>query len=208
VSKEPSLDDLTSKKGWTKISYDKNIWIPCPNRFPPSLTRQEWSRGFAEGWWNAVPGRHSERQVKALEQTLLYLHDNIYGYQPCHVVLIHLPDARMTALPVCLGIWQPLGDRDDQLRRLVHADDPAAVEPPIVEEVRTERLGTGLRSLYHQRESDGSGLLTALNYAWRSEEHETDLRIFCGSPDMARLQRAIPDIEALTREISIVPREA
>jgi hypothetical protein len=207
VSDEPSLDDLTSKRGWTKIGYDKNIWIPCPNQFPPSMPRQEWSRGFAEAWWNAVPGRHGERQVKELENALLFLHDNVYGYQPCHVVLIHLPDARMTPLPVCFGIWQSIGDRDSQLRTLVHADDPAAMEPPVVEEVRTERLGTGLRSLYHQRASHGDGVLTALNYAWRSEEHETDLRVFCGCPDMARMQRAIPDIETLVQEISIVPRD-
>jgi hypothetical protein len=205
VSQEPSLDDLTSKKGWTSIGYDKNIWIPCPNQFPPSLTKQEWARGFAEAWWDAVPGHHSEQQARELEQALVFLHDNIYDYQPCHVVLIHLPDARMTPLAVCFGIWQSLGDRDSQLRALVHADDPAAVEPPIIEEVRTEHLGAGLKSLYYQRESHGSGLFTALNYAWRSEEYETDLRVFCGCPDMARMQRAIPDIEALTREISIVP---
>jgi hypothetical protein len=34
------------------------------------------------------------------------------------------------------------------------------------------------------------------DYEWRSEQFETDLRLFTFSRSLARLQRAIPDIEA------------
>jgi hypothetical protein len=44
-----------------------------------------------------------------------------------------------------------------------------------------------------------------LSYAWRSEVFETDLRLFTASPDLGRLQRAIPDIAELARHITTVP---
>ena len=206
MTEQGSLADLTSKKGWVKVGYDRNIWIPCPPGFPPDMSQQEWASGFARLWWDASSLRHGQREVDGLERALVYLHDNIYGHQPCHLVLIHLPDVQLAPLPLCFGIWQAIGERDSQLRILVHADDPAAVQAPMVEEIRTESLGTGLRCMYHQREQEGTGILAALDYAWRSEEYETDLRLFTSCPDLGRLQRAIPDIEELIRVITVVPR--
>jgi hypothetical protein len=205
VTEPTSLADMTSKKGWPKVDYDKTIWIPCPPRFGSQMTREEWARGFASLWWEASGIKHGKRQVRGLERTLLEEQENIYRLLPCHLALLHFPDVRIAPLPVCLAVWESVGDRETQLRELVHADDPAAVEPPMVEQVSTEKLGTGLKSLYYQREREGSGLLAALNFAWRSEELETDLRVFTACPDLGRLQRAMDDIEELTRVITIMP---
>jgi hypothetical protein len=46
-----------------------------------------------------------------------------------------------------------------------------------------------------------------LNYAWRSDEHATAVRMFTGSPDLDRLQRAVPDVEQLARGVAIIGRE-
>ena len=200
-----SLDAMTSKKGWPKVDYDKTIWIPCPPAFSEQLTREEWARGFATLWWDASGRKHGKRQVRALEQTLVEEQRGIYATLPCHAALFHLPDVTVPPLAVCLAVWQSIGDRDTQLRELVHADEPLAVEAPLVEPVSTGRLGTGLRSQYYQREPGGSELMGMLNYAWRVEDLETDLRVFTGCPDLGRLEGAMADIDELTRAISIEP---
>jgi hypothetical protein len=115
----------------------------------------------------------------------------------------------MVPLLVGFGVWLAGGDRVTQLRLLTHADEPDAMEPPIIEECFTEKLGSGLKSLCYLRqpgESVVSGCLK--NYAWRSEQLETAVRMFTSCPDLSRLQRTMPDIEALTQVISFVPRQA
>src|ERR1700678_2684574 len=44
---------------------------------------------------------------------------------------------------VSLGVWEATGDPAAQLRALVHADEPEAIEPPDVTEFATEGLGPG-----------------------------------------------------------------
>jgi hypothetical protein len=128
---------------------------------------------------------------------------------------IHLPDPRLEPLPVFLAILAARGERTAQLRALTLADAPNAVGEPVVEEFATERLGTGLRVLRHFTEAgDVLGLLAqgetaevnvGLSYAWRSEEHETDLRLFTATHDWGRLRAALGDIDELARQISVVP---
>jgi hypothetical protein len=196
---------LTSKKGWPKVTYDREIWIPCPPGFSEQMTRAEWARGFATLWWDASGLKHGKRQVRNMEEGLIEVQERIYATLLCHTALIHLPNVDVTPLPVCLAVWQAIGDRDTQLRELVHADEPMAVETPLVEPVTTDKLGTGLKSQYLQRERAGSELFGAVNYAWRVEELETDLRVFTAGDDLGRLQGAMPDIDELTRQISIEP---
>ena len=75
------------------------------------------------------------------------------------------------------------------------------MQPPLAGEFRTDLLGPGLKVLaYTRRDQVVTG---HLNYAWRSEEHATALRLFTGSPDLGRLQRAMPDIERLARGVAI-----
>ena len=56
------------------------------------------------------------------------------------------------------------------------------------------------------RAREKAGLDLYLNYAWRSAEHETDVRLFTSCPDLGRLQGAMPDIDDLARVITVVPR--
>ena len=116
-----------------------------------------------------------------------------------------MPTPLTDLLPVGIGLWESEGERDTRLRMLANADDPKATEPPIVEEFRTEHLGAGLSSLRYPHLDDGS-LFGALDYAFRSEEYETDIRFFSASDDLSRLQGAIPDIEELVRTTSLRPR--
>jgi hypothetical protein len=201
---------LASRKGW--VDVDRKVlttltWVPCMPGFPEGEDRESWAAESAALWWGTSGVEHGKDEVDALAAMLSAIQTDIYAAGHSHMAFIHLPDPRMLPLPVQLGIWAMEGERDEQLRLLVHADEPTAVEKPIVEEFTTERLGTGLRSLQYRRGGeDGSEIHGYLDYAWRCEKYETDLRLFTFSWGLDRLQRAIPDIEELARAISIVPR--
>ena len=194
-----------SKRGWMSIQYAQNVWIPCPPVFPDGYDRSSWASLYAEQWWEMSGREHGDREVKLLAQTLADIHEYAYAHLEMHRGFIHLPDLSLVPLLVSFGIWEAVGDRTTQLRILTHADDPEAIQPPLVEEFGTDRLGPGLKVLAYTRNKD---VVTGhLNYAWRSEEYATALRMFTGSLDLGRLQRAVPDIEQLARGAVIVPRE-
>jgi hypothetical protein len=199
------LAPTASQKGWIRVDFDQAVWIPCLPVFPKGHDLKSWSALYAEPRWEASGLEHGKRQVDALRRSLEYLHEFAYSQLPCHMAVIHLPSPGMVPLLVGFGVWQAEGDRVTQLRRLAHADEPDAMEPPIVEECFTEKLGRGLKSLCYLRQPE-SVVSGSLNYAWRSEPLETAVRMFTSCPDLSRLQRAMPDIEALTQVISFVQR--
>lgn len=181
------------------------MWIPCLPRFPEGYDRESWAAGCARLWWAASSLPHRDPDVEGLAARLSAIHRGTYGRIPCHLAFVHLPDPRLRPLPVYLGIWKPEGDKDAQLRNLTRADDATTARPPITDEFTTQELGSGLRTLRHKQHDDGS-LYAALRYAWRSEEHETDLQLWASSDDLGRLQRAIPDIDDFARAITVIPR--
>jgi hypothetical protein len=198
------VTDVVSQRGWIKIDYGHMRWIPCLSVFPEGEDRQSWATGFAEAWWEASGLEHDKRHILGMARDLAAIHEEAYATLPCHMGLLHLPDPRLAPLFVGFGVWQARGDRESQLRRLVRVDDPGLVKLPIVDAITTPALGPGLRSLAYVRQ--GQTMIGLLNYAWRSEEHETALRVFTGSPDLGRLQRALPDIDELTAGITFIPR--
>jgi hypothetical protein len=197
---------LASQKGWIRIDYDQAIWIPCLPVFPAGHDLRSWAILYAEHWWEASGADYGEHQIKALQQSLEHLHKIAYSELPCHMALIHLPDPRELPLLVCFGVWQAVGDRNEQLRLLSHADEQDAIQPPIVAECDTGKLGGGLRCMCYVKQQHGTMVSGCLNYAWRSEEFETAVRMFTSCPNLGRLQQAIPDLEALTQVISFISR--
>lgn len=86
------------------------------------------------------------------------------------------------------------------------------MEPPIIEAFATEHLGEGLRTLRYCSFDPGpdhppspGALYATLGYAWRVDEHDTDVRLFSSCPDLARLIQIIDDVDFLARGIRIVP---
>ncbi len=194
-----------STRGWLSVEYAKHVWIPCPPVFPDGFDRDSWASLYAEQWW-AMSGRdHGQREVELLARTLADIHEYAYAHLEMHRGFIHLPDLAVVPLLVSFGIWEAVGDRTTQLRTLTHADDPGAMERPLVDEFGTDRLGPGLKVLHYTRK--GGTVTGHLSYAWRSEEYATAVRMFTGSPDLGRLQRAIPDMEQLARGVTVVPMD-
>ena len=203
---DPEIWSLNSKRGWPKIAYDKGIWIPCPAPDDGDQTRNErWARDYATVWWEVSGLRHGKKQVRNMEKGLLELQRGIYETQPCHSAVLHMPNVNVVALPVMVATWEAVGDQDAQLRVLVHADEPDAVEAPLVEPFTAAKLGPGLKSQYLLRSREGPELTGVVNYAWRVADMETDVRVFTACPDLGRLQSAMPDIDQLTSTISVEP---
>jgi hypothetical protein len=194
-----------SRRGWISVEYAQWLWIPCPPMFPEGFDRDSWASLYARQWWWQSGREHGQPEVELLASTLAGIHDYAYEHLPMQRGFIHFPEITVPPLLVSFGIWEATGDPTAQLRALVHADEPEAIEPADVTELATEALGTGLKSLSYTRTDQ---TITAhLDYAWRSEEHATALRMFTASPDLGRLQRAVPDIEQLARGVAIVPTE-
>jgi hypothetical protein len=202
---DPEIWTMNSKKGWPKIAYDKGIWIPCPDPDDDQKKNERWAKTYATAWWEVSGLKYGKKQVRNMEQGLLDLRRGIYATQPCHTAVIHLPNVDVSPLPVMVATWEAVGDKDTQLRTLVHADEPEAVETPLIEPFTAEKLGTGLKSQYLQKFKHGPDLTGVVNYAWRVEEMETDVRVFTASGDLGRLQAAMPDLDQLTNTISVEP---
>jgi hypothetical protein len=203
MSEPTSLGGLTSKKGWVRIGYDQQTWIPSLPAFPEGYDSESYAAEVAQIWWAKSGLNYSPVDVARLRAMLAEIHRSIYGHIPCHLAFIHLPDPRLMPLVLYVGVWQAQGDATEQMRMLCHASDPEAVEPPVVEDFTTERLGTGLRVIRYRNRPDGT-LYAGLGYAWRSAEYETDLLLSASSADLGRLQRAIPDIEEFARATSVI----
>lgn len=199
-------ESLISQHGWLEVHADRRIWIPCPPVFPPGESRDSWARMFAEAWWANSSLPHGEEEVGQLARLLALIYDTLYRDFTAQLAWLHLPDPRILPLPLRAGIWAAQGEREQRLRELTNADDPAAIDPPRVTEFATEDLGSGLKTVRYLRIEEGTEIGCAVNYAWRSERYETDVRLFTSCDDLGRLERAIPDIEDFVRSMRIVER--
>jgi hypothetical protein len=190
--------------GWISIDYNQNIWIPCPPVFPDGINRESWAKLYAEEWWSRTAGPYGKRQIRAMKRMLSEIHTYAYDNLAMHRGFLHMPAIGLSPLLVSFGIWEAVGDRDEQMRFLTRANDPTLMQPPVIEEFGTEKLGQGIKVTTYTR--NNKGVVTGyLNYAWRNEELATAVRMFTGSPDLGRLQDAVHDIEELARTVAWVP---
>lgn len=206
-------DDLASPSGWGRIAvhYDLEKWMSCPPQFPPGSDVSAWARFYAEAFCRRPGLTPTEELISALAARLAEIHLDAYGSGRivCHRCLIYQPDPLASPLPVYMSAWDSQGDRDEALRMLSHADNAAAIQPPYVTEFTARGLGTGLKVLYYSRHPARESVLYAgLNYAWRSEDLDTDLRVFVTTTDLGRLGEAMPDIDELMNVTTVVPRVA
>jgi hypothetical protein len=104
---------------------------------------------------------------------------------------------------VYITAWKQQGGRDQRLRLLSGADDADSVRKPQVAKVTTSQLGTGLRTVRYRAQDDQGSLLCILSYAFRVEEHETDLEVFTASTDLRALTAAGDDIERFVQSITV-----
>jgi hypothetical protein len=190
-----------SEMGWVSADPDTRLWIPCPVAFPDGYDLDSWATAMSAGWWEQSGLSYTGEMVGQLATMLRMVH-GAYQRVRCHQIWIYLRDPGIPPHPVFVGIWQQAGDRDQRLRLLTGADDKSNVRKPQVAKVTTERLGTGLRVLRQQARDDGR-IRVLLGYAFRVEEHETDLQVFTSSSDPRSLTLASDDIERLVHGMTV-----
>jgi hypothetical protein len=208
---DPADVTVTSEAGWVAVDSDPEVWIPCPHVFPDGYDLDSWATGMAAAWWEQSGLDYQEDMIGKLAAMLRMVH-GAYERVRCHQIWIYLRDPAIPPHPVFIGIWKQAGNRDRRLRLLTGADDKASVRKPQIAEVTTGHLGTGLRVLRQQARDKGR-LIALLSYAFRVEEHETDLQVFTSSSDLRALTLASDDIERLVQGITVsrnpdVPRAA
>jgi hypothetical protein len=198
---DPADVTVTSETGWVKVDFDPRLWMPCPHVFPDDHDLDSWATGMAAAWWEQSGLNYTDDMTGALAKMLRMLH-GAYERVRCHQIWIYLRDPGIPPHPVFIGIWKQAGDRGRRLRLLTGADDKSSVRKPQIAEVTTEQLGTGLRVLRQQARDKGR-LTVLLSYAFRVEEHETDLQVFTSSSDPRALTLASDDIERLVQGITV-----
>lgn len=112
-------------------------------------------------------------------------------------------DVRDTPLPVCATIGPSQGPREETLRALAEADDPNAIERPVVTSFRSERLGEGMTAFRYLQQDDSAHLLACVRYAWQVAEHGADVVMWTATDDVARLMSTSDDLEELARSLTI-----
>lgn len=202
LSEDPADTTITSELGWARVDCDPRLWIPCPLVFPDGFDRDSWATTMAAAWSEQWGLSAESAEVERLTMMLRVIHERGNARVKCHQIWIYLPNLVTAPLPVFIAIWKQAGERDRRLRLLTEADDRSSVRKPQVAEVTTGHLGTGLRVLRYRARDKGQ-LLALLGYAFRVEEHETDLQVFTVTSDLRALTAASDDIERLVQGITV-----
>jgi hypothetical protein len=202
LSDDPADETVTSELGWVRVDVDVRRWIPLPLAFPDGYDRDSWAATVAAAWseqWG-LPAESAE--VERLATMIRAIHEGANTRVKCHQIRIYLPDRFTAPLPVFIAVWRQSGERERRLRLLTGADDKSGARKPQVAKVTTEHMGAGLRVLRHRARDKGQ-LRAFLGYAFRVEEHETDLQVFTFTDDLRALTAANDDIERLIQGITV-----
>ena len=201
-----------SKRGKLEVPWRASgKWLWVPPLFGEGWDIDRWVRMLADAVWEKAYKElpHTPAHVNLLEAQLRSLH-GLYGQGPWLDIYVYLPDPRLLPFPVGTGAWRPSAGRDEALRTYTLADDPEHVcaQPPVVEEFHTGNLGTGLKVLRYEPPGDSQPgeVMANLHYAWRCEEHQTDVTLMTATDELTRLQRASADVDELARSMKVVPR--
>jgi hypothetical protein len=198
-----------SKKGTYDTDdseYNSLDWAMLP---PPASTakREQAVLPLARG--NAIIARkRGGLPEEAATKAMIDLREELYKSWPGHFLYFYMGPPRFRPLPVMLGVWQMVQERDEQLKLLAGYNTVDLVEPPILEDFYTEHLGTGIKVWCVQRqEKHRRRVVALLGYAFRNEVLETDLHLKTMCTDLGWLQGAMPHIDEFVRAISIVPKQ-
>ena len=191
-----------SEKVRVKVACELGIWLPCPRGFPPGHDAESWSRLASTMWWGKSGLPHDDNAVDQLAAVFRSVREIGYTRIRSHQFWIYLRDPAAQPLPVYICAWKQQGERDQRLRLLTGADDRDSVRKPQVAKATTSHLGTGLRAARYRAQDDNS-LVCILSYAFRVEEHGTDLQVFTSSMDLRALTAAGDDIERFVQGITV-----
>ena len=203
-----SIEGL-SKKGTYDTDEQEYSGVNWAMLLPPASTadREQAVRPLAETH-AIIAKKLGGAPVDQAVEAMLQMREDLYKSWLGQYLYFYMGPPRFRPLPVMLGVWQMVQERDEQLKLLAGYDTVDLVEPPILEDFSTEHLGTGIKVWCVQRqEKHRRRVVALLGYAFRNEELETDLHLKAMCPDLGWLQGAMPHIDEFVRAISIVPKQ-
>ncbi|HUR75075.1 MAG TPA: hypothetical protein VMZ00_12425 [Sporichthya sp.] len=202
-----TTSDFESPVLYANVAYDPSKWLPIPTYWGPEtwVSAEDWAAEAARDWWVGLDA--SEQGIKRLEAILTDYAINYGGTDPESpfevVGYLHLPHPAM--FPLYLRVWV---DQSPGLTAgdAVLAQDPTAVEPPLVEPFSTDHLGSGLRALlYYTFTPDAGtgsdGLTAMLRYGFSIPELDAVLTVVAVEPDLGRMMQAMDDIDEFVRQV-------
>ena len=187
------------------IDYNPSRWLELPPRWDTEEWQDigVWARTCAELFWRSYGQDPGESGISFLAGRLRHFAE-AFAPEPFDTrVLLRMWEPTHMPLQLFTMVKPAHGPREETLRFLVAAEDPDAVEPPVVETFRTELLGEGLRAFRYLRQDDTPEVLAALRYAWRDEEVGADVVLWTASENTAQIIRAAQDIEELAHKVSV-----
>jgi len=203
-------DDPATPPGWGRIAvhYDIEKWMSCPPDFPVGYDVRSWARTYAEAFSRRPGFSPTPDLISALAARLVEIHQDAYGSGRivCHLCLIHQPrpdDEPAAAVHERLGLARrPRRGAETAEPRRQPGHDPAALR----RRVHGSRPGNRSQgALLLAAPGPPIGALRGLNYAWRTQDLATDLRVFVTTTDLRRLEQAAPDIDELMNVTRVVP---
>jgi hypothetical protein len=203
-----SIEGL-SKKGTYDTDEREYSGVNWAMLLPPASTadREQAVRPLAETH-AIIAKKLGGAPVDQAVEAMLQIREDLYKSWLGQYLYFYMGPPRFRPLPVMLGVWQMVQERDEQLKLLAGYNTVDLVEPPILEDFSTEHLGTGIKVWCVQRqEKHRRRVVALLGYAFRNEELETDLHLKAMCPDLGWLQGAMPHIDEFVRAISIVPKQ-
>jgi hypothetical protein len=203
-----SIEGL-SKKGTYDTDEREYTGVNWAMLLPPASTadREQAVRPLAETH-AIIAKKLGGAPVDQAVEAMLQIREDLYKSWLGQYLYFYMGPPRFRPLPVMLGVWQMVQERDEQLKLLAGYNTVDLVEPPILEDFSTEHLGTGIKVWCVQRqEKHRRRVVALLGYAFRNEELETDLHLKAMCPDLGWLQGAMPHIDEFVRAISIVPKQ-
>jgi hypothetical protein len=203
-----SIEGL-SKKGTYDTDEQEYSGVNWAMLLPPASTadREQAVRPLAETH-AIIAEKLGGAPVDQAVEAMLQIREDLYKSWLGQYLYFYMGPPRFRPLPVMLGVWQMVQERDEQLKLLAGYNTVDLVEPPILEDFSNEHLGTGIKVWCVQRqEKHRRRVVALLGYAFRNEELETDLHLKAMCPDLGWLQGAMPHIDEFVRAISIVPKQ-
>ncbi|MDT6986226.1 hypothetical protein ACFSUJ_19950 [Streptomyces lusitanus] len=188
---------------------DAYPWVIIPPRAGPTAPSDEWDdidawclERAADLWGDRDldPGPHG---VGFVGGTLARCAKALCPPESTHWLFLHLDHPTDVPLPVCAAIGPAQGPRELTLRALTEADDPNAVEPPVVKSFHSLHLGDGMSTFRYVTQEDSPHVLACVRYAWQVAEHEADVLLWTATEDVARVLQAADDVEELACSLAI-----
>jgi hypothetical protein len=205
---------------YAESTCDATKWISIPSHWGDGVhweNPQHWSDSCAPlawgVWLERTPSAEHPGQ-DAVDRTALELKaygEKYGGFDPTRpfeiVTYLYLPDPRQFAIAV--RVW--VDDRPDLTpEQAAGANDPDAIDTPVVEKFHTEALGAGIKVTRHGNLDrphddipDGTGIFVAVRYAFAVPGHQAVVTVAASNPDLARMAAAGPDLDEFVRTITL-----